>query len=99
MPPYRQRLRDWLLGSRGKRKLLEALLLGEQPAAGWTRTQLARAAGQHPKARIDLYVRPLVQVQLLIEDGARYRVALDNRLAEPLRDLLELIDQLPDLEL
>lgn len=99
MPPYKQRLPDWLLGSRGKRRLLEALLLEEQPEDGWTRTQLARTAGQHAKARIDLYVRPLVRVELLIEDRTRYRLATDNRLAQPLRDLLTLVRQLPDVEL
>ncbi len=99
MPPYRQRLPDWLLGSRGKRRLLEALLLGEEPRAGWTRTQLARAAGQHPKARMDLYVQPLVRAELLVEDGGRYRVVADSQLVRPLSELLELIRQLPNIEL
>jgi hypothetical protein len=99
MAPYRQRLPDWLLGGRGKRRLLEALLLSEQPAAGWTRTQLARASGQHAKARMDLYVGPLLRVGLLVEDAGRYRLAPDSALAQPLRDLLALLHELPDTEL
>jgi hypothetical protein len=88
MPPYTQRGPDWLLGGRGKRRILEAFLLGEQPGAGWTRTELAAAAGQHRKARIDLYVEPLVELGLLIEEAGRYRLAPDSDLAPPLRNLL-----------
>jgi hypothetical protein len=99
MPPYRQRLPDWLLGGRGKRRLLETVLLSEQPGPGWTRTQLARAIGQHPKARIDRYVGPLLQVGLLVEDAGRYRLVADSGLAQPLRDLLELLRKVPDTQL
>jgi hypothetical protein len=79
--------------------LLETLLLNDPPDAGWTRTQLARAAGQHAKARMDLYVGPLVRVGLLVEDAGRYRLAPESGLAQPLRELLELLRGFPDTEL
>ncbi len=92
MPPYRQRSPDWLVGGRGKRRLLETVLLSEQPRGGWSRTELADAMGQHRKARIDLYVGPLVELGLLMEEAGRYRLVSDSGLAQPLRDLLQ---QLP----
>jgi hypothetical protein len=38
-------LRDWPFGAVGRRLLLEALLLDEQPADGWTRQELQTRIG------------------------------------------------------
>lgn len=40
MPARELRLRDWPFGAVGRRLLLEALLLDEQPVKGWTKSAL-----------------------------------------------------------
>lgn len=89
------RLRDWIFSGPGKHRLLEVLLLDE-PDRRWTRTQLAVAAGQHRKAKIELYLRPLIQAELLVVRSGRYQVDRDHPLAEPLAAVLRELRALPD---
>jgi hypothetical protein len=69
-----------------KRLLLEALL-GE-PGRGWTRSQLARASGQHSKARMDLHLSPLVDAGFLRRAGDLYRLVPDQPVTAALKQLL-----------
>lgn len=79
--------RDWLFAKPSKRLLLEALLKGGDRS--WTRTELAGAAGQHKKARMDLHLEPLVDAGLLRRDDKSYSFAADSPLADALRGLLD----------
>lgn len=90
-------LPDWIFSAPGKRRVLELLIT--QPGRPWTRTELARAAGQHEKARMDLYLRPLIQAEVLTRVGAQYRLAPAHPLVEPLRQLLRALAELPEDEL
>src|SRR5262249_33376527 len=90
-------LRDWLFAKESKRLLLEALL--GDPERAWTRTELARRAGLHQKARMDLHLDPLIRSELLrrTPSGA-YQVATERDVVSVLRDLLiELGADLPAL--
>lgn len=69
-----------------KRLLLEALL--GDPSRGWTRSQLARASGQHPKARMDRYLSPLVDAGFLRRSGDIYRLVPDQPVTGALEQLL-----------
>ena len=75
--------------------LLRAILA--EPARSWTRTELARVAGQHPKARMDLHVAPLLRAGVLEKDGGgAYRLREESPFVEPLKALLEtLVDKSP----
>jgi len=92
------RLRDWLFSGPKKHLLLRELIL-RRPDEGLTRTQLATRSQQHPKARVDLHLGPLVQAGLVVESRGRYRVNGSHKAVEPLRDLLLALDELPDEEL
>lgn len=91
----RSRLRDWLFSGHGKHRLLDQLLV-EHPGREWTRKELATAAEQHEKARMDKYAGPLIQIGLLVRVGHAYRVDDAHPLADPLRTLLRTLRQVPD---
>lgn len=80
-------MRDWLFAKQSKRLLLEALL--REPERGWTRSQLARASGQHLKARMDLHLVPMLEAGFLERRGDVYRLVADQPIAASLRRLLE----------
>jgi hypothetical protein len=79
-------LRDWLFVKPSKRLLLERLL--REPARTWTRTELALACEQHPKARLDRDLTPLLEAGLLQRSGMHYRLVAGHPLAARLRELL-----------
>ena len=97
MPRSKSRLRDWLFSGPGKHRLLEELFLDQERS--WSRNELARAARQHPKARMDKYLGPLIQAGVLRHAGGRYFVVRGHQLAPALRDLLRELQELPDDDL
>lgn len=66
--------------------MLEAVL--REPERSWTRTQLASAAGQHKKARMDRHLSPLVEAGLLRRTGDAYLLVTDQPIAAALEALL-----------
>jgi hypothetical protein len=66
--------------------LLEALL--GDPDRQWTRTELAKACGQHAKARMDLHLGPLLLAGVLERQQGRYRVAAAQPIVATLQRLL-----------
>jgi hypothetical protein len=91
------RLPDWIFSAPGKRRALNALFLGGRPS--WTRLELARSIHQHEKARVDLYLRPLLQAGVVRRVGDAYTVQEEHPIVEPLRSLLIALNSLPDEEL
>lgn len=77
----------WLFVKSSKQRLLQALLLGS-PRRVWSRAELARASGQHPKARIDRHLVPLIAAGVIIRVNGGYRVAPRSTKARVLRHLL-----------
>jgi hypothetical protein len=96
MSKPRLRLRDWLFGAGGKRRLLEAILEGERRS--WTEVELARAAGLHAKGSVDVHVKALVQLGVLVEESGRYRLSARHALVPPLRRLLAAVASVEDAE-
>jgi hypothetical protein len=95
MPKSRARLRDWVFGSTGKRKLLAAVLA--EPERRWSKQALADAAGVHRKGGVDGHVLALRQLGLLRRrQGGRWVLVADSELVEPLQRLLEALQRLPD---
>ena len=90
MDSTRTALRDWLFAKATKRLLLAALL--SQGDRRWTRTELASACGQHPKARMDLHLGPLTTAGVIDREGDLYRVVADEALAKALRELLQALE-------
>lgn len=94
--------RDWVFGSRPRRLALRFVLETEPPENGWSKSQLAEMAGVSPNGGIDEHVRGLLDLGLLVptDDGApriRYtRAEPETDLEAPLRQLLELLDAIPD---
>lgn len=96
MSKPRLRLRDWLFGAGGKRRLLKAILEGGNRS--WTEADLARAAGLHMKGSVDVHVRALVQLGVLTEDLSRYRLSRRHPLIQPLRRLLAVVESIEDAD-
>lgn len=80
--------RDWIFGSAPRRALLAIVLLGPAPAAGWTKADLARAAGLSVKGGVDEHVAGFATLGLLESRGGRWFPARSSRLARALRTLL-----------
>jgi hypothetical protein len=97
VPRHRARLRDWIFGAAGKRRLLEALLA--DPRRAWTQTELARAAALETKGSVDEHLSALIQLGVVTERSARYRLTTKHPLVAPLRGLLQAIAQIPDTPL
>lgn len=98
MPKPKLRLRDWLFGGAGKRRLLRALL--ENESRRWKQAELARAAGLKENGSVDEYLVTLDQLKLLRRrvDGS-YMLNAAHPFVPPLRQLLDLVDALPDAPL
>ena len=94
MPKPKLRLRDWLFGGAGKRRLLQRLIAEE--GRGWTQAELARAAGLKEKGSVDEYLVALRQLKLLTRRGDEYRFDSSHELVAPLRDVLGFVERLPD---
>jgi hypothetical protein len=97
MSKPRLRLRDWLFGAGGKRRLLEAALAN--PGRTWTQAELARASDVHAKGSVDEHVRALVQLGLLNEVNGRFRLAQRHPLVKPLGSVLAALSSIQDAEL
>jgi predicted transcriptional regulator len=77
----------WLFVKSSEQRLLQALLLGP-PRRVWSRTELAKVCGQHPKARIDRHLAPLIAAGVIIRANGGYRVAPRSTSVKVLRRLL-----------
>jgi|GEM_PF-5531355 hypothetical protein len=91
------RLRDWLFGAGGKRRLIDALLTDADRT--WSESELASSAGLHAKGSVDVHIKALVQLGVLSEDGLSYRLVQDHPLIEPLRQVLSTLECIEDTEL
>lgn len=94
MPRAKARVRDWVFGGSGKRRLLDALL--SDRGRTWTQTELAAAAGMHPKGSADEHLLALAQIGLVDDVAGRYSLRPDHPLVEPLDGLLTAVRDLPD---
>ena len=93
------RTRDWPFGSRGRRLFLEAVLLGDPPDDGWSKSDLERAAGVE-RGGVDRLLEGAVSLRLLGRDDGRWRPGRPSpRLADPLEELVRLSRELPDAEI
>lgn len=97
MPKPPLRLRDWLFGAGGKRRLLEAVLASG--TRSWSEADLARSAGLHAKGSVDVHVCALVQLGVLVEDAGRYRLSRGHSLVQPLRRLLAVVASIEDADM
>ena len=87
--------RDWIFGSAPRRALLTAILRDAPGATGWTKTDLARAAGVHAKGGVDEHVAGLAALGLLQRREGRWFPHAQTRLAAALRDVLAELEALP----
>jgi hypothetical protein len=87
-------VRDWLFGSAPRRSLLRVVLVDPVPAQGWTKADLARAAGVSVKGGVDDHVAGLAALGLVSAEAGRWRPERDNRLAAALRRVLAELDRL-----
>ena len=87
--------RDWIFGSAPRRALLHEVLARPAPATGWTKADLARAAGVSTKGGVDDHVSGLASLGLLVTapDG-RWRPGDPTALAAALRRVLSELDRL-----
>ncbi len=97
MSKPRLRLRDWLFGAGGKRRLLSALL--EDQDRLWTEAELAGSAELHAKGSVDVHVKALVQLGVLREESLSYRVVRGHPLVKPLSQVLATLETIEDAEL
>ena len=87
--------RDWIFGSAPRRALLRAVLGGPAPARGWTKADLARAAGVSTKGGVDEHVAGFASIGLLQQRDGRWFARTDTRLAAALRAVLRELEALP----
>jgi hypothetical protein len=97
VPKPALRLRDWLFGAGGRRRLLEILL--RDPSRAWTQTELAREADLTLKGSVDEHLLALRQLKLIRVRGGRFRLDPGNPLLAPIRDLLRALEDVPDVKL
>ena len=89
-------IRDWPLGSRGRRLFLGAVLLDTPPESGWSKTDLERAAGVE-RGGADRLLEGAASLGLVRWDGRRwYPGEPPPRVAGPLEDLVALSRELPE---
>lgn len=86
--------RDWVFGSAPRRRLLAAVLFEQPPEEGWTKADLARAAGVSVKGGVDEHVAGLASLRLLRRDDRRWRPEPTTGLARALRQVLTELDEL-----
>jgi hypothetical protein len=91
------RVPDWPYGAVGRRLLLEALLLDQQPDDGWTKAALERRAGTET-AGIDTLLAGAVRWRLIErrDDGRWQRPVEPSPIASPLEELLRLTRKAKD---
>src|SRR4051812_6195891 len=87
--------RDWIFGSGPRRALLGAVLRQQPPERGWTKAELARAAGVTTKGGVDEHVAGLAALGLLAQRDGRWFPRAQTRLAGALRDVLYELETLP----
>ena len=87
--------RDWIFGSAPRRALLRTVLSGPAPEEGWTKADLARAAGVSTKGGVDEHVAGFASIGLLHQRAGRWHARADTRLAAALRDVLRELEALP----
>lgn len=88
-------IRDWPFGSRGRRLLLEAVLLGDEPGGGWRKVELERAIGVE-RGGADRLLGGASALGLLSWNGRRWRRAdPPPPLSGPLQELVALSRELP----
>jgi hypothetical protein len=92
------RLRDWLFGAPGKRRLLRVLLEEPVPTDGWREADLAGRAELHKKGSVDEHLAALAQLDLVEDSGGRYRLNARSPLVPPLRKLLRELNRVPNDE-
>lgn len=86
---------DWIFGSAPRRALLGEVLHRPAPPEGWTKAELARAAGVTTKGGVDEHVNGLKSIGLLDQRGARWFPRAQTKLAGALRDVLHELERLP----
>ncbi len=88
-------IRDWPFGSRGRRLLLAAVLLGDAPSGGWRKVELERAVAVE-RGGADRLLAGASSLGLLRWDGRRWhRGEPPPPLGAPLRELVALSRELP----
>jgi len=87
--------RDWIFGSAPRRALLGAVLARPAPQSGWTKADLARAAGVTTKGGVDEHVAGLASLGLLEPvAGGRWRPPERSALGAALRRVLAELDRI-----
>src|SRR3954468_18094737 len=86
--------RDWIFGSAPRRRLLHVILAGPEPAHGWTKADLARAAGVSTKGGVDEHVAGLAALGLLAQEHGRWRPLRAGGLAAALRRVLAELERI-----
>jgi hypothetical protein len=97
VPKPKLSLRDWVFGAGGRRRLLEVLL--RDPTRAWTQAELAREAGLTLKGSVDEHLLALRQLKLIRMRGGQFRLDTGNALVGPIRDLLNALENVPDVTL
>lgn len=65
--------KDWIFGSRPRRKLLEAALVRRAPTTGWTRPELALMADVVANGGVDAHLEGLQRLGLLVVSDTQVR--------------------------
>src|SRR5438067_13827412 len=86
--------RDWVFGSAPRRRLLAAVLFDAPPEEGWSKADLARAAGVSVKGGVDEHVAGLASLRLLRRDDRRWLPDQTSGLASALRRVLTELEEL-----
>jgi hypothetical protein len=88
--------RDWVFGSRPRRLLVAKVVAANPPAAGWSKTDLAKIAGVSANGGVDDHVEALTLLGLLVAQDRRLYAPAE--LAEALEKLMKLLEPLSDKE-
>jgi hypothetical protein len=90
------RLPDWPFGAVGRRLLLEALLLDNQPPKGWTKGALETRADV-TAGGLDEVLAGALQLRLIEQRNGRwYRSSPLPPIAKPLKALVQATSEVPD---
>lgn len=92
--------RDWVFGSRPRRKLLEGVLIGPAPKSGWSRPELAGLAGVVANGGVDEHLEGLLRLGLIEADDATagiwHPIRPHGALAKAVRGLLNALRETAD---
>src|SRR3712207_6362022 len=87
---------DWSFGAVGRRLLLEALLLDDHPADGWTKQELETHAAVGAGG-LDEVLAGALHLRLIgLKDGRWFAPEEWPPLADPLPELVAAVAELPD---